>query len=376
MLGLRHDSRVRVAALLRRQYDALDALLTDSGTSALVLLLRKLLPAGGTVALPAYACIDLTSVAVGAGVGVRLYDIDPATLSPDLDSVRAVLGRGVDAIIVAHLYGYPADVPSVHSLTAEYGIPVIEDAAQASGGSLSGTLLGSLSDASILSFGRGKGTTAGAGGALLVRNPDLADWTRGLRSDLQSESRGAAAVLSLAAQTLLARPALYNIPASIPTLKLGEMIYRPPRAPRAMTVGSAAVLENTLRHSERETAVRRARARELLAAIGSARDVAAVRAIAGGEPGYLRLAILDTAASLDARPDLGALRGYPLTLDQHPELRIVLHAGERAGSGSRYLRDRLFTVPTHARVGRSHPEAVVGWLAEARLDPRFVPAVS
>ena len=133
-----------------RQYDAMDALLTDTGTSALGLLLRKLLPAGSTIGLPAYACIDLTTVAVGAGVQVRLYDIDPATLSPDIDSVRDVIRRGVDAIVVAHLYGYPADVRSVQNLAAEHGIPVIEDAAQGSGGTLNGALLGSLAETSIL----------------------------------------------------------------------------------------------------------------------------------------------------------------------------------------------------------------------------------
>lgn len=225
VLGLRRDSSAAVGEALRLRYGARDALLTDSGTSALVLILRKLLPAGGTVALPAYACIDLTSAAVGAGVGVRLYDIDPTTLSPDLDSVRAVISRGADAIVVAHLYGYPADFPGVQKLAAERGIPLIEDAAQGSGGTLGGRLLGSFGDSSILSFGRGKGTTSGSGGALLVNTESLAEWTGKLREDLVSASRGAVPVLSLLAQRVFSDPLLYNIPASIPALKLGEMVY-------------------------------------------------------------------------------------------------------------------------------------------------------
>ena len=376
VLGLHRASRDSARAVLMRQYDAMDALLTDTGTSALGLLLRKLLPAGSTIALPAYACIDLTTVAVGAGVQVRLYDIDPATLSPDIDSVRDVIRRGVDAIVVAHLYGYPADVRSVQNLAAEHGIPVIEDAAQGSGGTVNGALLGSLAETSILSFGRGKGTTAGSGGAVLVRSPALAEWTRELRSSLQPDSRGAAAVLSLAGQKLLARPWLYNIPASIPALKLSEMVYHVPRAPRAMTVGSIAVLMHTLMISVHETAGRRARAREILAAVRSARDATPVRSIAGGESGYLRLAFLDNSGSRQARPALGALRGYPVTLDQHAELRPLLHPREQAGAGSRYLRDRLFTIPTHARVDQSYAAEIAGWLTEKSLDPRLIPAVS
>ena len=66
-----------------------------------MLALRALVPAGGTIAYPSYACIDLTTAALGANVRVRLYDIDPVTLSPDLDSLRAAVARGVDAILHA-----------------------------------------------------------------------------------------------------------------------------------------------------------------------------------------------------------------------------------------------------------------------------------
>src|SRR5437762_3027348 len=103
----------RVVRILCERYDASDALLTDSGTSALVLALLAVGPPGGTVAYPDSGCIDLTAGAVRAGIHVRLYDLDPTTLSPDLDSVGRVISRGVDAIVVAHLYGYPADVEAV-----------------------------------------------------------------------------------------------------------------------------------------------------------------------------------------------------------------------------------------------------------------------
>jgi dTDP-4-amino-4,6-dideoxygalactose transaminase len=167
-IGLDSNAHEGVSEDLRKRYRCHDALLTDSGTSALILALRRIAPQG-IVALPAYGCIDLTTAALGAGVRVRLYDIDPVTLSPDLDSVRAALRRGVDAIVVTHLYGYPADMFGVASLAAEAGVPVIEDAAQGAGGTLRGSLLGSIGDVSVLSFGRGKGMTGGSGGALLVR---------------------------------------------------------------------------------------------------------------------------------------------------------------------------------------------------------------
>ena len=157
MCGAQNRVFASVDSELRRQFAASECVLTDSGTSALVLALRMLLPKNGVVALPGYGCVDITSAVQYAGVKARLYDIDPRTLSPDLDSLQRAIQRGVDAVLVAHYYGYPADMAGVRALTSRAGIPVLEDAAQAASGSLDGQPLGSLGDVSILSFGRGKG---------------------------------------------------------------------------------------------------------------------------------------------------------------------------------------------------------------------------
>ena len=370
--GLRVSAHDDVTLALRSRYGSADALLTDSGTSALILALRKVVPRGGTVAYPAYACIDLTTAALGAGIHVRLYDIDPATLSPDLDSLRATIRRGVDAIVVAHLYGYPADMFGVRKLAADQGIPVIEDAAQGAGGTLRGELLGSLGDVAILSFGRGKGTTGGSGGAILVRTPALADWTSSARSDLHTGSRGGMEVLSLAAQRVLSHPYLYALPASIPGLKLGEMVYHPPRQPLAMSAASAAILRWTLGFEAREVSSRRARAKNLIARMREIANVMAVRPIPGGESGFLRLALIDTAGTRVPRTDLGALRGYPMTLDQHAQLQPLLLSGERAEKGSHFLRDHLFTAPTHSHVGQSDLTGFAEWLDTREVESRVL----
>jgi dTDP-4-amino-4,6-dideoxygalactose transaminase len=376
-LGSSASAHDVVTSALRRRYECADALLTDSGTSALILALRKLVPPGGTVAYPAYACIDLTSAAIGAGVRVRLYDVDPTTLSPDLDSMRAVIARGVDAIVVAHLFGYPADMIGVMELAQEKGIPVIEDAAQGAGGTLGGALLGSIGDVAILSFGRGKGTTGGSGGAMLVKTPALAEWTSSARTTLGAGSRGGVDVLKLAAQRVLSHPSLYRLPASIPALKLGEMVYRPPQSPCSMSLASAAVLRSTLGLDEQEVSSRRARAKDLISRLQDTSGVMPARAIAGGESGFLRLALLDAVGGRARHPDLGALPGYPMTLDQHVQLKPLLLSGERAGKGAEALRDRLFTVPTHSRVSQFDIDRIWAWLDGDRAMSRtFAPAAS
>ena len=357
--------------MLCERYDASDALLADSGTSALVLALSAVVPRGGTVAYPGYACIDLTAAAVRADVRVRLYDLDPSTLSPDLNSVCRALARGVDAIVVAHLFGYPADVERVKDLAARHGVVVIEDAAQAAGGMLHLGRLGSLADISVLSFGRGKGTTAGSGGALLVRTSMLADWARKTRETLPASPRGGRQVVNLFAQWVLSRPDLYRFPASIPALRLGEMVYHRAGTPREMTAAAAAILPAALRTADREVARRRANALALDASMAGTRNFHPVESISGGEPGYLRFACIDNVGDAAARPALGAVRGYPLTLDQHSPLHLHLLPGEKAESGAIFLRDRLFTLPTHSRVSRADLARLASWIAmPTPISPR------
>jgi perosamine synthetase len=363
-------------AAIRARYGATDVVLTDSGTSALILALQALVPAGGTVAYPAYACIDLTAAALGAGMRVRLYDLDPATLSPDPDSVRAVIERGVDAIVVAHLFGYPADVFAVQRIAADFGIPVLEDAAQGAGGSLFGKPLGSLADISILSFGRGKGVTAGSGGAIMVRTPALAEWAHRVRISLGVRPRGGREILTLAAQWLFSHPLLYRLPASIPALKLGEMVYRAPRTPRRMSAAATALLPEALRLDERATQGRRARANDLLSVVGACNRMSPVRVVAGGESGYLRLATLDSKRNSAPNVSIGAVRGYPVTLEEHAELRPILAPSERAGRGATHLRDSLFTLPTHHRVCTSDVLRLAKWMTAPEPDslPGFAAA--
>ena len=125
------------------------------------------------VALPAYCCYDVATAADGAGVAFHLYDLEPETLSPDLASLRRSFDAGARSVVVAHLYGVPADLAAVRALAAEFGAIVIEDAAQGSGCEWRGRPAGAHGALGVLSFGRGKGVTGGKGGALLVNEPSL-----------------------------------------------------------------------------------------------------------------------------------------------------------------------------------------------------------
>ena len=347
-------AHTEVTTTLAGRFGAAAVALTDSGTSALVLAMRLTAGAGGTVALPAYGCIDLTAAAVFAGVRVRLYDIDPTTLSPDLESVARTVSRGVDAIVVVHFYGYPADVPGVARLAAEAGVSVIEDAAQGSGGTLDGTRLGALAPLSILSFGRGKGITGGRGGALLLRDPELAVRAESLR--LGRPPRGWRDATIATAQWLLGRPSLYALPASLPMLRLGEMVYHPAKEPSSLSHAAAALVRDALTYDDVEADLRRRNADAMLKGTEGTRGIEPVHVIAR------RREWLSARRGLQPRwsADRGATRhGDRLPADAGgaggaptPALRRRARASRRSGAAtySCHASDASLPVDARARI--------------------------
>jgi dTDP-4-amino-4,6-dideoxygalactose transaminase len=358
-----HDAREPTALMreLRSIYDAQRSALTDSGTSALVAALRLTAGKNATVAYPGYACVDLAAAARFAGVRVRLYDIDPETLSPDLDSLAAALERGVDAVVVAHLYGFPADMHGVEELARTSGVPVIEDAAQGAGGTLGDRVLGSFGALSILSFGRGKGTTGGNGGALLLRDASLADKFSEMRRKLGRRPAGVGDLVGIGAQWLLGRPSLYGIPSAIPSLHLGEMVYHPAHEPRALSWAAASLVRRALAMAPGDVAARRRTAAALEMATLEGADIRPVRPIEHAVSGYLRYPILDSGSRAE-RADMGILRGYKLTLHEQQELRPCLVPGEPPTPGAEELARSLFTLPTHYMVKPSDIKAMMEWL--------------
>jgi dTDP-4-amino-4,6-dideoxygalactose transaminase len=84
------------------------------------------------------------------------------------------------AIILVHLYGMPAKVGEIKKVAKEFDIPIIEDAAEALGSSISGKMCGSFGDIGILSFNGNKIITTSGGGALVSNNKKYIELARHL----------------------------------------------------------------------------------------------------------------------------------------------------------------------------------------------------
>ena len=189
-----------------------------------------------------------------------------------------------------------------------------------------------------------------------------------VRASLPPPTLGMKELIQLAAQWLLARPSLYGIPASLPFLHLGETIYRRPLPVRGLSAVAARTLAETLPLVERETEVRRANAKRLLARCGP--GVRPVRAPASAEPGYLRLPLLtasttrNAAASAAAR-SLGIVPGYPQALCDLAGFAERVVNGSDAFPGARLLAEHLITFPTHSLLDEGDLARLESRLAQA-----------
>lgn len=356
-LGRGDDPRPRVAELLRATYNADEVILCGSGTEALQLAIavaKRLVGERTRVAVPAFTCFEVAAAAVASGAPLALFDLDPHTLAPDLDSVERAVAEGARIVVVTPLYGLPIDWEALEGRLARHGAVAIEDAAQGHGAWWRGRRLGALGRISVLSFGRGKGWTAGRGGALLLRSGVLraAPFPLPGAPGRAHELRGVALA---AAQAALARPSLYALPASLPWLGLGETRYRDAHRPRAMARGAAAILEATWEPAEREAALRRANARALLAQLSSAGGVHTIREIDESIPGYLRLPVrlahgLDGVAESRRARRLGLASTYPTTLARLAPVRERLRDAGARWPGAECLVRELVTLPCHSLV--------------------------
>lgn len=361
-------AREEVESWLKRGDPDREVLLLDSGTSALTLALKATATdANRPVAIPAFACYDIATAVDGARVPFVFYDVDPSTLGPDLASLRAALEAGADRIVVVHLYGIPVDLDAVGRLSAEFGATVIEDAAQGVGGAWRGTPLGLSGSLGVFSFGRGKGVTGGSGGAL-VANTDAGRLllTQARASGLRASSSNIRGIPKQVAQWLLARRALYSIPASMPFLGLGETPFHPARQAAMASPQSVGVVKHTKDLAWRESEVRRLHASQLLRHVNRARWNP-IKVVPDGVPGYLRLPLIARDAESRGRRSnarrLGIMPGYPGALSDLAGFGSKHAVPLPALVGARFLAQRLITMPVHSRLSEHDLIALEEWAA-------------
>lgn len=100
-----------------------------------------------------------------------LVDIDPITWCIDLEGVEAAITPKTRAILAVNLYGSMAEWAKLRHIADQYGLVLIEDAAEAIGSTYNGSQAGSFGDVSAFSFHASKTITTGEGGMICTNDP-------------------------------------------------------------------------------------------------------------------------------------------------------------------------------------------------------------
>ena len=107
---------------------------TSNGTTALHLALLTLgIGPGDEVIVPALSFIATANVVIYTGARPVFADVDVETWTLNPSLLRPLITERTKAIIPVHLYGHPADMAPILDLAKEYGLWVIEDAADSTG---------------------------------------------------------------------------------------------------------------------------------------------------------------------------------------------------------------------------------------------------
>ena len=102
------------------------------------------------------------------------WNMDPAALEEAIIERHRATGRYPKAIVPVHLYGMPARMDEILEIASRYGIPVIEDAAEALGSEYKGKKCGTLGKYGALSFNGNKIITTSGGGAVICPDSEAA----------------------------------------------------------------------------------------------------------------------------------------------------------------------------------------------------------
>lgn len=335
------------------------AWLVSTGRAAMTLAFHaaKLLardPNRVEIIIPGYTCYSVPAAIERAGLVPRLCDVDPATLSPDLDSLADLDFGRVLAIVSASLYGLPNALDGLESLARRHGVFMLDDAAQALGARYQGRPVGSFGDAGLFSFDKGKNITTLQGGVLVTDCAGLSEALETATTELrQTTPAGTLGTLcKLPAYAILLRPWAYGAVRRLP-LGLGLTPYETdyPIAPFSRALTGLANLQ--LARLGKINGVRIDNARRLREALAAVPGLSTPRILAGAEPVYARYPVFvepvrraDLIAALE-RVGIGATASYPRALIDVPEVARRLPEDQRPTPGARKVASRIVTLPTH-----------------------------
>ena len=336
---------------IREYYGAKYVFTVSSGKAALFLILTGLKTTSKRrkVILPAYTCYSVPSAIVKAGLDAIPCDMKPETLDYDFEKLQIAADDETLCIISTHLFGIPSDVERIRRVCGDKGIYVIEDAAQAMGGTEGNTKIGTCGDVAFFSLGRGKNISCGSGGIIVTSSDVISSAISKVFEEVTREPAKEImkTLIELFLLKIFLHPSLYWIPDNLPFLKIGETTFDSNFPIYRLSDFKAGLLDHCFSKLER---FNKARASVSDLFMDTMKAGGAMPPIYHAGRPYLRFPIYeDEAVSKDRTynrfRNRGVSRMYPDSVNKINELKVDSKEGEYAGAEK--IAKTLITLPTH-----------------------------
>lgn len=173
--------------------DEIKTAVLSSGTAALHLSLIILgVEADEIVMVQSFTFCGTTNPVTYQGAKIVFVDSEPDTWNMSPAALEEALEKykndRVKAILPVHLYGMPAKMDELKSIAEKYGVPIIEDAAEALGSTYKDTACGTIGEIAALSFNGNKIITTSGGGALVTKNQQYVEKARFLSTQARDQA--------------------------------------------------------------------------------------------------------------------------------------------------------------------------------------------
>jgi perosamine synthetase len=158
-----------------------------SGTAALMaMLLAEGIGPGDEVIVPSMTFVSTASSVCHVGATPVFADIDPRSFNLEPGEIARLVTSRTRAVVTVHYAGQPGELDQLQKTCADYGLLLMEDAAQAAGADFRGIPVGTFGKSAMFSFTPTKNMTTGEGGMVLTGDAETADRLRLLRNHGQS----------------------------------------------------------------------------------------------------------------------------------------------------------------------------------------------
>lgn len=147
-------------------------ILTKNGRSAIYFALKSYFEPGDKIIINGFTCYAVYEAVTKAGMTPIFADINVETLNYNIDTLEKIIGEKPKGIIIQNSLGNPVNIKQIKKFADDHDLMIIEDLAHLAGADYTtGDEVGTVGDATVLSFGKDKAVNTVSGGAVILRTP-------------------------------------------------------------------------------------------------------------------------------------------------------------------------------------------------------------